>query len=176
MGRIVGVFGVRGWVKVLSATEPLENILKYSPWWLSRAPNPKAPGAQSDQSGMDPAAREWPVLQGQRHGKGLIARLQACDDRDQAQALVGHEISVWRSQLPAPAADEFYWTDLEGLAVETVSGQPLGAVHHLLATGANDVLVVRGERERLIPFVWEQVIRELDFAQGRISVDWDPDF
>jgi 16S rRNA processing protein RimM len=116
------------------------------------------------------------VLQWQRHGKGLIVRLQHCDDRDLAQSLVGAEIAVRRSQLPQPAADEFYWTDLEGLRVETTEGVVLGLVHGLLATGANDVLVVRGERERLIPFVWDQVVRELDFAQGLMRVDWDPDF
>lgn len=160
LGRIVGVFGVRGWVRVFSETDPLENILNYSPWLLN------------DASGE----REWRVLQGQRHGKGLIVRLQQCDDRDQAQALIGSNIAVRRSQLPPPAADEFYWTDLEGLAVETTAGVALGAVDGLLATGANDVLVVRGERERLIPFVWEQVVRELDFAKGLMRVDWDPDF
>jgi 16S rRNA processing protein RimM len=159
LGRIIGVFGVRGWVKVMSETDPPDNILHYSPWQLC---------------GHQPA--EWFLVTGQRHGKGLIARLEGCQDRDQAQALVGLEIAVRRSQLPPPGVDEFYWADLEGLRVETTEGIRLGQVSHLLATGANDVLVVRGERERLIPFIWDQVVRELDLAGGRLCVDWDPDF
>ncbi|EIC22189.1 ribosome maturation factor RimM [Thiorhodovibrio frisius] len=174
LGRIVGVFGVRGWVKVLSETEPLENILTYSPWLLSGPPGDGIPGGVIP--GAEPKASGWRVVQSQRHRKGLIVRLKDCDDRDQAQTLVGAEIAVQRSQLPPPAVDEFYWTDLEGLSVETIAGDSLGVVDHLLATGANDVLVIRGERERLIPFVWDRVIRELDFERGRISVDWDPDF
>ena len=79
-------------------------------------------------------------------------------------------------QLPPPRADEFYWCDLEGLAVETQDGMDLGRVDHLFATGANDVICVKGERERLIPFVWGDVIKDVDFAEGRILVDWDPDF
>lgn len=156
LGRVVGVFGVRGWVKILSETDPPENIQRYSPWLLRN--------------------RALRLLSSQRHGKGLIARLEGCEDRDQAQALVGLEIAVRRSQLPPPGADEYYWADLEGLEVETTEGVYLGQVSHVLATGANDVLVVRGERERLIPLIWDQVVRELDVAAKRLCVDWDPDF
>nr|WP_328985370.1 ribosome maturation factor RimM [Thiorhodovibrio winogradskyi] len=194
LGRIVGVFGVRGWVKVLSETDPLENILQYSPWLLSGAPGVEiggvggrevhgtgtgSPGSGNTGIGSPDAESllsGWRVMQSQRHRKGLIVRLQDCDDRDRAQALVGAEIAVRRSQLPPPAADEFYWADLEGLKVETLAGVQLGVVDHLLSTGANDVLVVCGERERLIPFVWDSVIRELDFEHARVSVDWDPNF
>lgn len=169
LGHIQGVFGIRGWLKVFSLTDPIDNILRYSPWTL--VSHPGRGGAPGTHEGGD-----WVVIEGRRHGKGLVAHLRGCDDRDRAQTLVGAEIAVPRSRLPAPGADEFYWTDLEGLAVETLDGVPLGAVSHLLATGANDVLVVRGERERLIPFLWEHTIRDLDFEQARIRVDWDPDF
>lgn len=156
LGRISGVYGVRGWVRVFSETEPRDNILRYSPWLVDGAP--------------------CAVAEGRVHGKGLVVRLAGCDDRDQAAALVGREIAVRRDQLPPPRPDEFYWADLEGLAVETVAGVALGRVSHLFATGANDVLVVSGERERLLPFVWDAVVRDVDFAAGRIEVDWDPDF
>jgi 16S rRNA processing protein RimM len=86
------------------------------------------------------------------------------------------EIAVRRDQLPPATADEFYWTDLEGLRVETESGETLGLVHHLFSTGANDVLVVRGSRERLVPFLWGTVVDDVDFEQGLIRVRWDPDF
>jgi len=156
LGRIGSPHGVRGWLRVFSDTAPPENILAYQPWLVG--------------------GREVAVVAGHRHGKALIAQLAGCDDRDAAEALKGQTIAVRREQLPPPRADEFYWVDLEGLAVCTCDGVRLGRVSHLLATGANDVLVVQGERERLLPFVWEQVIRDVDFARDRILVDWDPDF
>jgi 16S rRNA processing protein RimM len=158
LGRIAGVYGVRGWVKVFSETDPIENILDYSPWYLGAADEPRA------------------VAEGKRHGKGLIARVEGCHDRDQAAALVGMEIAVDRDRLPPPDADELYWADLEGLAVETMGGTPLGSVERLFSTPGNDVLVVAGDRERLIPFLWDQVIKDVDLASGVIRVDWDPDF
>jgi len=105
-----------------------------------------------------------------------VARIEGCDDRDQAAALVDQEIAVTRERLPPTRSDEFYWVDLEGLAVETLDGVRLGLVSHLFATGSNDVLVVVGERERLLPFVWDEVIRSVDLEQRLIRVDWDPDF
>ena len=158
LGRISGVYGVRGWVKVFSETDPLGNILIYKPWYLGES------------------RRLCKVAEGRRHGKGLVVRIEGCDDRDQAAALVGLEIAVTRDQLPPPGADEFYWADLEGLSVETLDGTPLGRIDHLFATAANDVLVVKGDRERLLPFIWGQVVRDVDFESGRMWVDWDPDF
>lgn len=158
LGRIAGVYGVRGWVKVFSETEPREGILGYSPWLVGDSPTPRA------------------VLEGRRHGKGVVARIEGCDDRDQAAALVDQEIAVTRARLPPSRSDEFYWTDLEGLEVWNREGIRLGVVDHLFSTGANDVLVVSGERERLLPFAWDDVIRSVDFDQRRIEVDWDPEF
>ncbi|EGV32375.1 Ribosome maturation factor rimM [Thiorhodococcus drewsii AZ1] len=158
LGKIVGVYGVKGWVRVFSETAPREGILGYSPWLIG--------------SGGSPCR----VAEGKVHRKGLIVRLDGCEDRDEAAVLVGQEISVPRDRLPPPHSDEFYWVDLEGLAVFTVSGVDLGRVDHLFPTGANDVLVVKGDRERLIPFVWDEVVKDVDFTARRIDVDWDPDF
>jgi len=158
VGRIGGVYGLRGWVHVQSETQPIENILRYRPWHLGERP------------------QRFEPVEGKRHGKGLVVRLEGCIDRDQAASLVGAEIAVPREALPPAKADEFYWVDLEGLAVETTQGLSLGRVDHLFATGANDVVCVKGERERLIPFVWDTVIREVDFDLGRLVVDWDPEF
>lgn len=158
LGRISGVYGIKGWVKVFSETDPREGILRYQPWLLG-------PEAESSR-----------VAEGKRHGKGVIARLEHCTDRDQAALLVGKEIAIQRSQLPPPSPDEFYWADLEGLEVETEARVALGRVSHLFSTGVNDVMVVRGDRERLIPFDWTNVVREVDFERRRIRVDWDPDF
>lgn len=159
LGRIVGLFGVRGWVKVYSETSPPDNILEYRTWLL--------------RDGDQLVAHK--LEQGQAHGKGVVARLAGCNDRDQAALLVGRTIEVPRSELPPPEADEYYWTDLEGLQVATLEGVELGSVDHLFETGSNDVLVVQGDRERLIPFT-AAVIQEVDMAGRRIVVDWDPEF
>jgi len=158
LGHICGIFGVRGWVKVFSETDPKDNILSYSPWYL----------------GQDGTPRK--LIDGKPQGKTIIARIDGCTDCDQAAALMGQQIAVRRSQLPPATASEFYWIDLEGLGVETLEGVKLGRVSHLFATGANDVLVVRGDRERLLPFVWGDVVKAVDFDELRISVDWDPEF
>jgi len=159
LGRIVGTYGVRGWVKVHSETDPKEGILGYSPWLVGDSDVERA------------------VISGRRHGKGIIAHLAGCDDREQAMELLGQEIAVTRDRLPPPTDDEFYWADIEGLKVWTVTDPlELGVVERLFSTGANDVLVVVGDRERLLPFIWDQVIRSVDFEAGRIEVDWDPDF
>jgi 16S rRNA processing protein RimM len=114
--------------------------------------------------------------QGRAQGKGVVARLDGVDDRDAATALVGTEIWVPRDALPKPRQGEYYWADLEGLAVRTVDGVDLGRVSHLFATGANDVMVVQGGRERLIPFVPGRQVVKVDLDAGLIEVDWDPDF
>jgi 16S rRNA processing protein RimM len=160
VGRIVGIHGVDGWVKLESWTEPRLRIFSYRPWRLTLA------GSEFEAASA----------QGHEQGKGMVAKLPGCDDRDAAAKLVGATIQVPRSALPKPKRGEYYWTDLEGLVVATVDGVDLGKVSHLFATGANDVLVVHGERERLIPFVTGQFVKEVDLKAGRITVDWDPEF
>jgi 16S rRNA processing protein RimM len=161
LGKVVGVFGVQGEVKLESFTHPRRQIFKYRPWILKSAAG----------------EREIAAASGREQGKGLVARLPGIDDRDAAAALIGGEIWVLRSALPRLKADEVYWTDLEGLAVVTTQGVSLGTVSHLFETGANDVLVARdGERERLIPYVLEQYVKSVDLDAGRVVVDWDPEF
>lgn len=160
LGRIVGVHGVRGEIKLESWTDPRRAIFGYQPWCLR--------GSQGEQSIRG--------AQGREAGHGLVASLPGIADREQARALIGAEILVRRAQLPPPAPGEYYWVDLEGLAVETVSGQPLGSVRRVLPTGANEVLEVQGERLRLIPFVLERYVLSIDLDAGRMVVDWDPDF
>lgn len=160
VGRISGLFGVHGWVKVYSYTHPPEQIFAYAPWCVGGEGN------------WQPAALE----DGRAHGKGLIAKLTGCDDRDSAAALMGRDIGVPRSALPDPEPGEYYWVDLEGLRVTTPDGEELGRVERLMATGANDVLVVQGEHEHLVPFIVDEVVSAVDFERGEIRVDWDPDF
>lgn len=160
VGRISGVYGVRGWVRVYSYTSPRENIVTYKPWYLQQGDN----------------WVEQRLIAGRTQGKGIVAQLEGCDDRDQAMALNGYEIAIREDQFPETEADEYYWRDLEGLQVKNLAGESLGSVDHLLETGANDVLVVKGDRERLIPFVMKQVVLSVDLEQGEIQVDWDKDF
>ena len=160
LGRVSGVFGLQGWVKVRSHTSPVTNILDYQPWWLDT------------QDGWV----EVVIEHGQTHGKGLIVKLPGCEDRGQADRFVGKDIAVSRDQLPSTEEDEFYWADLIGLKVNTVEGVSLGQVSRLIETGSNDVLVVKGERERLIPLLWDSVVTQVETEKGYIVVDWDPEF
>ena len=161
VGRIVGVSGTAGAVKLESWTNPRMQIFRYQPWILKTAQ----------------AEREIRDCRGREQGKGMVATLPGIADREQAAALIGTEIWVPRSALPKAKPGEYYWTDLEGMDVFTVEGQPLGKVSHLFATGANDVLVARDdERERMIPFVLPQYVVSVDFDAGVVTVDWDPEF
>lgn len=161
VGQVAGVFGVKGWIKVRSDTSPYDNILNYSPWYLQLNGNWVA----------------YELLAGQKHSKGLIAQLKGCDDRDQAAELVGREIAISREQLPAASEGEYYWSDLIGLEVRNTRGELLGKVDKLMETGANDVLVVKGERgETLIPYVKNHYILSVDLAAGSIQVDWELDY
>ena len=166
VGKVVGLSGVQGWIKLESYTEPRMRIFAYQPWLLSKGELSK---------GAD--GREISGAHGREQGKGMIATLPGISDRDAAAALVGSEIRVPRSVLPKAKHGEYYWTDLEGMEVVAVDGTTLGRVSHLFATGANDVLVARdGERERLIPFVLDQFVHSVDLDKRRITVDWDPNF
>ena len=137
---------------------PREAIFDYQPWLLG-----------DDRT-------ETRLKQGKKHGKHLIALLEDTDDRDRAESLVHQAIAVRRDQFPELPGGEYYWADLVGLAVELENGTKLGKIERMLATGANDVMVVQGERERLIPFVAGQYVKRVDLADGLVVVDWDPDF
>lgn len=160
VGKISGVFGIKGWVKVFSFTDPRENILTYSPWLLKKGDETKTVN----------------VVDGQLQGKTIVAQLTDVNDRDQAASLMGWDIFITQDQLPKAAKGEYYWSDLIGLNVETIDGVQLGVVDSLLETGANDVIIVQGERERVIPFLQGQTIINVDLDVGKIVVDWDPEF
>lgn len=163
LGRISGLHGVRGWVRVFSYTEPREALLGYRSWLL----------------GTPDGWVERTVAEGRKQGKSLVVRLRGTEDRDAASEWIGADIAVARESLPPAGKGEFYWTDLEGLQVRHRDGRILGRVAYMLATGANDVMVVQrgGEtkQELLIPFVPEMYILRVDIAEGVIDVDWEWD-
>lgn len=160
MGKIAGAYGIKGWVKVMSFTHPPEKILRYRPWQLLKDGQPQVVKVKS----------------GKPHGKTLVAWLEGIDDRNQAELLNGYEIAIERQQLPKLDNNEYYWSDLIGLKVINLQGIEFGVVTSLVETGANDVLVVQGERERLVPWILEQVIIKVSLEEGLMTVDWDADF
>lgn len=166
LGRVGAPFGVRGWVRVQSYTDPLEKIASYTDWQLGQAD----------------AWQIYRPLQVQHAGGALAVQLAdeqgvALADREAAVRLTNCDIAVWRSELPALKTGEFYWTDLIGLEVVNRDGQLFGVIEQILETGANDVLVVKvGKRERLIPFVQGPVVQSVDLRSRRMTVDWDAEF
>lgn len=175
---IAGAYGIKGWVKLRSFTDPMENVLGFSSWYLKT----RGPVGRDGATGR--AYRPIEVAEGRRQGKGLIARFAGIADRDAAEQLRGQELWVPADELPALEAGDFYWHQLEGLEVWTVhEGHEvrLGAVVRMLETGANDVMVVASTgthaaaRERLIPYVLGSVVQNVDVTAGRIDVVWHPE-
>jgi 16S rRNA processing protein RimM len=160
VGKVSGAFGVKGWIKVFSFTDPRENILKYSPWLLKK-------GSES---------KTVKLIGGKLQGKTVVAQLDGFVDRDRAEVLLGWDILISQDQLPATGAGEYYWSELIGLQVKNLQGVQLGVVDSLLETGANDVLIIQGDRERAIPFIQGRTVLEIDLNQGSMIVDWDSEF
>ncbi|MGH8558114.1 MAG: ribosome maturation factor RimM [Methylococcales bacterium] len=160
LGYVSGVYGIKGWIKVYSHTNPRDNILRFPSWLL----------------GADDELKRFSVEEGKWHGKTAVVKLAGIDTREDAARLVGRAIFVERDELPELPENEYYWADLVGLAVCTEDGVSLGLIEDLMETGANDVLVVRGDHERLIPFVQKEIVKLVDLEQRRMVVSWDPDF
>ena len=160
IGKISGLYGVHGGLKVFSYTSPRERIFSYRPWLL------KVGTAWSPRD----------VLSGKGQGKGLVVFLEGVTDRDMASSLLGVDIAVTREQLPQLPAGEFYWSDLFDMEVIDQSGRLLGKVVDMQETGANDVLVVQGEQKFMLPWVMDDIVKQVDIDKGRIYVDWDPEY
>jgi 16S rRNA processing protein RimM len=159
MARVGVPFGVKGWIKVQLFTEALDSLLDHDHW----------------QIGHGEQWHDFAIEDARVHGDGLVAKLQGIDDRDAAFLLRGREVAVNRDDLPEPETGEYYWSDLIGLKVVNRQGVELGQVSELMETGSHDVLVVRGERERLIPFAAAYGV-EVDLDARRLTVDWEADW
>ncbi|GGY08180.1 ribosome maturation factor RimM [Litchfieldella qijiaojingensis] len=166
LGKLTSPYGVKGWFRVYSYTSPMDGILDYPEWVLRHA------GRVETRL----------VRQGRRHGKGLVVNLDGVTSREQAEELTGAEVLLPKDALPELDRGDYYWFQLEGLRVVTLQGTVLGHVSYLFETGANDVMVVVGdaesvdERERLLPFLPDQVVHDVDLDAGIMTVDWDPEF
>jgi 16S rRNA processing protein RimM len=159
LGRITGPFGVQGWVKVRSYTEPPEAILRYPQWRV-----------QTAHEGL----RVLKPLEGRPHGTQVVARIEGIADRTAAESLGQCDVSVPRQELPPPGKGQYYWSDLEGLKVVNTAGTELGRVDHFVETPANAVMVVIGEREHWVPLV-PQYLKRVDLDAGYLVVDWTPE-
>jgi len=164
VGKITGVYGIKGWVKLFSWTEPREGIVQYRPWYLKKP--------------SESAWREIVLESGKRHGKTVIAKIEGIDDRNAAMQLVGQEIAIDETQIPPAGENEYYWRELIGCRVDNRQGMALGVVVDMMETGANDVLVVQAGdgAQHLIPFTPGHAVIEVDIAAQRIEVDWQRDW
>ena len=159
LGKVTSVYGVKGWVKVYSDTEPLQNILDYKPWYMK----------------LNGRLQEIEVEQGKTHGKGLVAKLADCNDRDKAREYCGAEIYVNRGLLPALEQGEYYWHQLVGCEVWGRDGSEVGTVREIWETGAHDVLVVESrEGERYLLSTARELMPEVDVESRRITVELLP--
>lgn len=164
VGKIGAPYGVKGWVKINSYTEVPEGIFDYSPWLLTDG-------------------KEYQIDQWRPHGKAIVAKLINVDSRDDAERVKNMDISIAAEQLPELGEDEFYWRELTGMQVVTTQGYELGVVKEVFNTGANDVIRVKaksndafGQKERLLPFVFDSIVQTVDKTERVITVDWDPGF
>jgi 16S rRNA processing protein RimM len=167
VGKIGAPYGVKGWVKINSYTQELDGIFAYKPWLV----------IQSGES------KEIVVDQWRTHNKGLVAKLVGVETRDDAESVKNLQISIKASLLPQLVGDEFYWRELVGMQVLTESGYNLGVVKELFETGANDVMLIKanindafGQKERMVPYLLDQVVKQVDREAKTIKVDWDPAF
>jgi 16S rRNA processing protein RimM len=158
VGKIGSTYGVHGWIKVLSYTEYGASILDYKPWYLSKNEENWQPHVIED---------------GRMHNNRVIVKFQDINSPEEAALLTGNFVGIPRSLLPVLEKNEFYWSDLEGLTVINKNGDVLGTVIYLMATGSNDVLVIKGEKEHAIPYLPGDVILEINLEKKEIHVDWE---
>lgn len=157
VGKIGSTYGIQGWLKIYSYTEWTNDILKYTPWYLE------------DGNNWKPIT----LVNGREHGKGIVVKFVGYDTPEQARLLTGKSIAIMRSQLPTLKKGEYYWDDLKGLKVINQDGIFLGEVIYIIETGSNDVLVVKGDKEHAIPYLPEDVIKNIDLENKVMYVDWD---
>ncbi len=177
VGKINGLFGVQGWVKIFSHTQPRKNILSYQPWHIE----------------IDGQWQTLDIVKGREQGKTIVAQLKDINDREQARSMIGVDLYIEKSQLPKLSEGEYYWEDLIGLEVVNQNNVILGKVSNLVDTGANNVLVINGEKEHpsskdrkehpsrghnkehWVPYI-EPFLISVDLDKKQILVDWDENF
>lgn len=164
LGKISGVHGIKGWVKIFSYTSPRIKITEYSKWFLKETDN---------------SWKSFKLKDGKKQGKNIIALLDGFNYRDEAEDLVGYEIAIHSDQLEELPENAYFWRDLIGLSVETINNECLGKIDYLFDTGSNDVIVIKDEsskKEHMLPYIFNDVVRSVDLENSLMIVDWDPEF
>lgn len=159
IGSFGKTFGVRGWIKINSFTSPKRNIIDFKPWLIQK----------------NNSWEEICIESSKEHSNNIIVKLSNCNSPEEAQNFTNAKIAIWQKQLPKLQTNEYYWIDIIGLKVINLQEVVLGVVQDLMATGANDVLIVTGDRKRLIPYI-SNIILSVDLAKKIIQVDWERDF
>ncbi len=159
LGKINGLFGVQGWVKIFSHAQPRKNILSYQPWHIQ----------------VDGQWQTLEIIKGREQGKTIVAQLEGIKDREQASSMIGVDLYILKSQLPKLSEGEHYWEDLIGLKVVNQQQVVLGKVSNLVDTGANNVLIVNGDKEHWVPYI-QPFLVSVDIDKQQILVDWDESF
>jgi len=159
VGKIGAPFGIKGWLKIISFTDPVTNLTEFDHWFLEKGDH-------------------WETITvngSQAHGKGIIAKLKGLNTPEEARLFTGKKIAIQRSQLPTLNQDEFYWRDLEGLTVVDQHDKILGKIAYLIETGSNDVLIVKDEqgKEIAIPYLPDDVVKRIDLETKVMHVDWE---
>lgn len=161
---VVGKFGrpqgLTGLVRVFSYTYPKDNLYDYKNWHAK----------------INHVFQEIKPVALQKNNKFDLVKIAGYESREQAEMLTNIEIVIEEKQLPLLAENEYYWRDLIGMEVHNNHGVNLGKVTEMLDTGANDVVVVEGEKRYLIPYIHDDFILNIDDNNKLITVDWDPDF
>ncbi len=166
VGYVSGAFGVTGSIRVTPFSSDADALLSVKTWWLDK-----------------PSLQSVSVRTAKMHGGDVVAQLVGTLGRDASEALKGAAVFIPRSEFPTLPADEFYWSDLNGLDVVNLEGEALGQVSDMMHNGAQSILRITAvpdaaaekAPERLIPFV-DQFVKTVDQAGKKITVDWGLDY
>jgi len=155
IGKVSGCFGVKGWLKVFSYSNPRENITSYGTWIVNDV--------------------VYKSVESKKNGKLIVAKLNGIDDKDLALTMIGQKIEIEKEQLHELDNDQYYWHDLVGLEVTNKQGVNFGTIKSLLETGAHDVVIINGDRERIVPYIMHQTIIDVNLEKNSMLVDWHED-
>jgi len=158
LGKITGVHGIKGWLKIQSFSSPPENILNYPQWIINNQ------GKEDFYS----------IEQGRKQKNTIVVKLEKINDRNTAESLINSKIQILRSDFPKLSNENYYWSDLVGLSILSSEDKVIGKVESLIETGANDVMVINTSKDEriLIPFVMHEVIQEVNVELKYIKIDW----
>ncbi len=158
LGKITGVHGVKGWLKIQSFSSPPENILNYPQWIINN---------QGEED-------FYSIEKGRKQNNKIVVKLEKIDDRNTAESLINSKIQILRSDLPKLPNENYYWSDLVGLSVLNSEEKVIGKIESLIETGANDVMVIKTAKDKrvLVPFVMHEIIKEVNVELNYIKIDW----